>query len=146
MTLDVSFGVCVCKYDTLLLAIFEWICRKRVYFVGPLFCDFYAIDGTNTVFDLLQRKCHSSSHIRFICAFHASILIITAKEEWKKKKTHAQNPNALATCCAIEWVFCVVCEQIACGQIQVIFNTSSSANWNLFRVAVFLSGKLSNDY
>lgn len=75
--------------------------KERMW--DPLFRnEFHVVDGTSTVFDLLQRKCDSSSHI-YTSSVHFTLTdIITTK-----KKLLAQNPNALATCCAFEYI-CVL--------------------------------------
>lgn len=143
------------KYDTLLLAISKWIFFKWLKWTyggcgcGPLsFKCFHVVDGSMVVFDLLHRKCFGSSYT------HTSSVHLTLIY-WKSKtgkKKFGRNPNALATCCAIEYVFrCGWCVNSLQLQIQVIFNTSSFPNWNLFRNAAYFSSTpklhcLPNDY
>lgn len=65
----------------------------------PLFTDhFYVVDGTGTVFDLLQRKCDSSSHTLHLCILCSRIDIIANRSRKnltnknnKKKKNNSSN-------------------------------------------------------
>lgn len=57
---DFGFGcIIACKYDTLLLAIRVDPIYKSVHMLRTLFFEFFhVVDGSDAVFDLLQRKCH----------------------------------------------------------------------------------------
>lgn len=94
------------------------------------------------VWSITERKCHGSSQIHiFVYAWSMHVCIRIGKRGQEKatstttKIRLVENLNALATCCAIEFVFCTCgwCVNSLRLQIQVIFNTSSLLNWNLFR-------------
>lgn len=131
--MHVIFGACVCVR-------------------GPSFCQpkCHSCCWRNygCVWSITKRKCHGSSQIYcthafvyawsvHVCIYHTNGGQEKAVQPHRLTKTLrlVEKRNALATCCAIEFVFCTCgwCVNSLRLQIQVILNTSSLPNWNLFR-------------
>lgn len=123
-------GEALHKYDTLLLAISKWIvfkcfrrhaCDACAWTLFFWFClsVFHAVDGTMVVFDLLQKG-NASAYTKYTVLLSRLICAcvhITSRQgnggdketTTTKKNCLVENRNALATCCAIEFVCCVCC-------------------------------------
>lgn len=156
MTLNVSLGVCNGQTNMILCCwLFpsgsfsnDW--NERMVAVGadPSLSSVFML-LTEVWLCLIYYRGNASAPATHTSSVHLTLIHWNSKTG---KKKFGRNPNALATCCAIEYVFrCGWCVNSLQLQIQVIFNTSSFPNWNLFRNAAYFSSTprlhcLPNDY
>lgn len=114
----------------MLVCVFACVCGVWTLFLFQFECYPCCWRNYGCVWSITERKCHGSSQIHiFFYAWSVHVCITQSEGGYEKATTQknrlVQNLNALATCCAIEFVFCTCgwCVNSLWLQIQVIFNT-----------------------